>query len=87
MRTKPAKKWNSDAEHNQYGIYNWFKNHKGIKDKEIIMECVANFCQKEGMEITSKIQERTMMNFAGNRFQKFASFAAQYLIQNNYINN
>lgn len=85
MRTKPARKWSSDAEHNQWGIYNWFKNHKGINDKQIIMECISHFCEANGMEITSKTQERTMMNYAGNRFQKFATFAGKYLSENNYL--
>lgn len=84
MRTKPANRFNHQSEHNQYGIYNWFKNRRNIKDKEIIKECVAVFCKENGMEVTSKTGEKSMFNFAGNRFQKFATFAVKYLKENNY---
>lgn len=85
MRTRPATRYNAQAEHNSYGIYNWFKG-KGIVQNEIISEVVYAFCEKFGFKgLTAKTPERTMVNFAGNRFQKFHPFAMIYLKENNYL--
>ena len=84
IRTKPARKWNNEAEHHQYGIYNWFKNYKGIADQNIIKECVVAFCSEHRIEITARLNERALFNYAGNRFHDFSRFATKYLIANNY---
>lgn len=85
MRTKPARKWNSQQEHNSFGIVNWFKS-KGIKNQEIIKEVMYNFCLNQGFEgLSNKTQEKTIVNFCGNRFQKFAPFAILFMKENNYL--
>lgn len=84
MRTAPAKRYNSHSQHNQYGIFNWFKS-KGIKDHEIIKEVVGNFCIETGMDVNKKTNEFALFNYAGNRFQKLAQFAIKYLKENNYL--
>lgn len=85
MRTKPANRYHSSVEHNQYGIYNWFKS-KGIKNQDIIREVAYSFCLDNGFKgLTAKTNDRTLLNFAGNRFAKFAPFAMKYLRENNYI--
>lgn len=47
MRTKRATRYNSPVEHNQFGIYNWFRL-KGINNKEIMQETIHNFCKDNG---------------------------------------
>ena len=85
MRTKRATRFNHEREHASYGVYNWFKS-KGIKTKAIIMETMYNFCEVEGFKGLSKdTQDYTMSNFISNRFSKFASFATNFLIENNYL--
>ena len=84
MRKKPAKRFNSQTEHNSYGIYNWFKS-KGITNMDVIKETMYNFCLENGFEgLNKKTPECTIANFIGNRFQKFAPFAGKFLKENNY---
>ena len=89
MRTKRATKHNAKQEHNQYGIYNWFRN-KGITHKDIIRETIHNFCQDNGydmngFDLTKGGQEVTVFNWVSNRFKKFAPYASQFLKNNNYV--
>ena len=86
MRTKRATRYNSQVEHNQFGIYNWFKL-KGITNKDIIKETIHNFCQENGYDMTgfNFSNERQIFNWVANRFQKFAPYAGKFLKDNNYI--
>ncbi len=86
MRTKRATRNNSQNEHNQFGIYNWFKL-KGITNKDTIKETVHNFCQENGYDMTgfNFSNERQIFNWVANRFQKFATYAGKFLKDNNYI--
>ena len=85
MRTKPANRFNSQKEHNSYGVYNWFRL-KGIKNQEVMNEVGYAFCQKQGFNnLSPKTPEKTKLNYVGKRFEKFAPFAGQYLKDNNYI--
>lgn len=88
MRTKRATRYNSQVEHNQFGIYNWFRL-KGVTNKEVIKETIHNFCQDNGYDMTdfnfSTGKERTIFNWVANRFQKFAPYAGKFLKDNNYI--
>ena len=88
MRTKRATRYHGPYEHNQFGIYNWFRL-KGITNKEIIHETIHNFCQDNGfyMEgfIFKKGKEAEICNWVADRFQKFAPYAGRFLKDNNYI--
>jgi len=88
MRTKRATRYNKQPEHNQFGIYNWFRL-KGITNKDVIKETIHNFCQDngfamEGFEFFGS-KEREIFNWVANRFQKFAPYAGVFLKENNYI--
>jgi len=85
MRTKRATRFNAQPEHNQYGIYNWFRL-KGITNKEVIKETIHHFCQDNGYDMTGFdfSKERTIFNWVANRFQKFAPYAGRFLQENNY---
>lgn len=84
MRTKRANRYNSQSEHNQFGIYNWFRL-TGISDKEVIKETLHCFCEVNGFEMNKFSNEKIMFNWVANRFQKFAPFAGKFLRENNYI--
>jgi len=86
MRTKRATRFNAQSEHNQYGIYNWFRL-KGVTNKEVIKETIHNFCQDNGYDMTgfNFSNERPIFNWVANRFQKFAPYAGKFLKENNYI--
>jgi hypothetical protein len=87
MRTKRATRYNSQPEHNQFGIYNWFRL-KGITNKEVIYETLHNFCEAYGYDMTGfnlPKQERSVFNWVANRFQKFAPYAGKFLQENNYV--
>ena len=87
MRKKRANRWNSQSEHNSYGIYNWFKS-KGVTNVDIIKEVLYNFCINNGFQnLSPKTPEHSITNFVGNRFNKFAPFAGKFLKDNNYIQN
>lgn len=85
MRTKRPTRYNSQPEHNQYGIYNWFRL-KGITNKEIIKETIHNFCQDNGYDMKGFdfSNEKTIFNWVANRFQQFAPYAGKFLKENNY---
>ena len=88
MRTKKASRYNSQQEHNQYGIYNWFKL-SGVDNKDIIQETIHRFCQDNGFDMEgfkfSGAKEKSIFNWVANRFQKFASYASKFLKENNYV--
>ena len=88
MRTKRATRNNSQVEHNQFGIYNWFRL-KGITNKEIMQETIHNFCQENGFYMEgfnfSKGKEVQICNWVANRFTKFATYAGKFLKDNNYV--
>ena len=88
MRIKKATHRNSQPEHNQYGIYNWFAK-KGITDKEVMQGAIHSFCEENGFDMKgfafTKQRERTVFNWVANRFQKFAADTGEYLKENNYL--
>lgn len=88
MRTKKATRNNSQVEHNQFGIYNWFRL-KGVTNKEVMKETIYNFCQDNGFFMDgfrwTKGKEVEIFNWVANRFQKFAPYAGKFLKDNNYI--
>ena len=88
MRTKRATRYNSPPEHNQFGIYNWFRL-KGITNKEIIYETIHNFCQDNGFYMEGfsfkKGKEAEICNWVADRFRKFAPYASKFLKDNNYV--
>lgn len=88
MRTKKANRYQSQESHNQFGIYNWFRN-KGITDKDVIKETVHNFCLEKGFDMEgfkfSGKKEAQIFNWVANRFTLFTSFAGNFLKNNNYI--
>ncbi len=86
MRTKRATRYNSQPEHNQYGVYNWFRL-KGVTNKDVIKETIHNFCQDNGydMEGFNFSNDRAIFNWVANRFGKFAPYAGKFLKENNYI--
>jgi hypothetical protein len=88
MRTKKATKHNTQSDHTQFGIYNWFAL-KGVTDKEIIKETIHNFCQENGFYMEgfsfTKGKEIEICNWVAGRFVKFAVYAGNFLKDNNYI--
>lgn len=75
IRKKPANRFSHQREHNQYGIYNWFKS-KGITNTEDVTGCVEQFCWANGFEGNDK---NAMFNFTQNRFGQFVKFAIEYI--------
>lgn len=84
MRTKRATRFNHEREHKEYGIVNWF-HLTGINDQQVMKETMANFCITNGFQVTKDTQEKSMVNFTHNRFQKFCPFALNFLRENNYL--
>ena len=88
MRTKPATRYNAPSEHNQFGIYNWFRL-KGVKDMDAIRDTIYCFCEENGFDMKGfefkGVKEKAILNFVGNRFQKFATYAGKFLRESNYI--
>lgn len=86
MRSKKATRFNSQSQHNQYGIYNWFRL-KGITNKEVMQETIHNFCKDNGFdmeEFSFSKKESQIYNWVANRFGKFATYARNFLKDNNY---
>lgn len=86
MRTKKATKHNSQDQHNQFGVYNWFRL-KGISSKEVIQETVHNFCQESGFcmdGFSFSKKEKEIFNWVAGRFQAFAAYSGKFLQENNY---
>lgn len=88
MRSKKATRYNSVVEHNQFGIYNWFRL-KGVTNKEVMYETIQNFCQDNGFYMDgfnfSKGKEQQICNWVANRFKLFATYSGKFLRDNNYI--
>lgn len=88
MRTKRANRYNKQHEHNQFGIYNWFRL-KGITDKDVMKETIHNFCKDKGFDmegfIFSGAKEKEIFNWVADRFQVFGCYAGEFLKDNNYI--
>ena len=84
MHTKPATRYSPKRKHQSYGIYKWFAS-KGIKNQQIIMEVMANFCIYFGVEITRGTSELELVTFCQSRFYYFPNFATKFLTDNNYL--
>ena len=85
MRTQRATRYNHEMQHASFGIANWFLS-KGVKNQDVMKECMYAFCQKEGCAwLTNKTTENALIGYIQPRFQKFATFAIPYLKENNYL--
>jgi len=85
MRTTPATRFDSNYKHASYGITNWFAN-RGVYKIDVVKEVMANFCLENGVkEITNKTPEHLIVNLCQSHFNKFTSFAINYLRENNYL--
>jgi len=88
MRTKRATRYSKPSDHNQFGIYNWFRT-KGVSDKDAMKDTIHSFCESFGFNMSGfnleSGKEKSILNWVGNRFQQFATFAGWYLKDNNYI--
>lgn len=84
MIKNPQNKYSSNYKHASYGIVNWFAS-KGIKNEEIIQECLYMFMESFVGKVKPNTPEHIIINFAQNRFSKFAYFATNYLKENNYL--
>ena len=85
MRTQRATRYTPQKYHASFGIYNWFKS-KGIKDQEVMKECMYAFCQKKECKwLSDKTKEEALTGFCQNNFPAFATFTIPYLKENNYL--
>ena len=87
MRTKPATRRDPSHQHHQFGIYNWFRKSKGIKNKDVINEVVHAFCFSRHLDEARIRSEFSRFEFTASEFSRFAAFAGNYLKDNNYISS
>lgn len=78
IRKKPATRYHSQREHNQYGIFNWFVS-KGVKSDKVMIQCVKAYTEKCGF---TNMDSTAIFSYIQSRFSDFAKFAINYLKQN-----
>jgi len=85
MRTQRATRYSHPMQHASYGIVNWFKG-RGIKNQDVIMECMAAFCiKKECKWVNKDTKEIALVGYCQQHFQEFTTFTVPYLKENNYL--
>lgn len=88
MYKNQTTRFSKQQHHNQFGIFKWFAL-RGITDEETIKVVTYSFLKEHGYKMEgfdfSKGQENAAYNYVGDIFQKFATYAGKYLLENNYL--